>query len=81
MNMQISNSLNSNFVIANLPSQEQVIITQQLIYHIALDNESGIIIRFSNNWSKVEYHEGKIVIYRDEDGKISIIEVEYDDER
>ncbi|AWR95380.1 hypothetical protein [Acidianus brierleyi] len=80
MNMQISNSLNGNFA-NNLPSQEQVII-QQLIYpYIALDNESGIIIRFSDNWSKVEYHEGKIVIYRDEDGKISIIEAEYDDEK
>jgi len=80
MNMQISNSLNGNFA-NNLPSQEQVII-QQLIYpYITLDNESGIIIRFSDNWSKVEYHEGKIVIYRDEDGKISIIEAEYDDEK
>jgi len=45
---------------------------------VVLDNKSGLVIRFSDNWSKVEYHEGKVVIYRDKDGKISVIEIEYD---
>jgi len=48
---------------------------------VILDNESGIVIRFSDKWAKVEYHEGRIVIYRDKDGRISIIEVEYNDDK
>ena len=46
-----------------------------------VDNKAGIIIRFKGVWSKVEYHEGRIIIYRDENGNVSIIEAEYEDER
>lgn len=45
-----------------------------------IDNKSGIIIRFKPHWTRVEYHEGKVIIYRDEDGSVSIVEVEYEDE-
>ncbi|QPG49219.1 hypothetical protein AB1303_13525 [Saccharolobus solfataricus] len=47
---------------------------------IVIDNKSGIIIRFKPHWTRVEYHEGKVIIYRDEDGSVSIVEVEYEDE-
>ncbi|MCY0883059.1 MAG: hypothetical protein OWQ50_04515 [Acidianus infernus] len=46
-----------------------------------IDNKSGIIIRFRPHWTRVEYHEGKVIIYRDEDGSISIVEVEYDHDK
>lgn len=44
-----------------------------------VDNKSGVIIRFKPHWARVEYHEGKVIIYRDEDGSISIVEIEYED--
>lgn len=46
---------------------------------VEMDNKAGIVLKFDENWSNIEYHEGRIIVYRDENGKISIIEVEYND--
>ena len=51
----------------------------QQVYPIVVDNEAGIVIKFGERWSNIEYHEGRVIIYRNEQGRISIIEVEYDD--
>ena len=53
--------------------------SQEVTYPVAVDNDAGIVIRFSRRWAKVDYHEGRIIIYRDEKGKISVIEIEYED--
>jgi len=66
------NSIVEN-VTSNIPSQET-------FYPVIMDNDAGIIIKFSENWAKIEYHEGRIIVYRDNNGKISIIEVEYNDD-
>ena len=53
--------------------------SQVVTYPVAVDNDAGIVIRFSRRWAKVDYHEGRIIVYRDERGKISAIEIEYED--
>lgn len=50
---------------------------QVVAYPVTMDNEAGIVIRFSRKWKSIEYHEGRIIVYRDENGKIAIIEIDY----
>ncbi|QGA68920.1 hypothetical protein [Sulfolobus sp. E11-6] len=69
--MVLSTSNNNNSY-----TQPEFIYTSPIV----LDNEAGIIVRFSNNWSRIEYHDARVVVYRDDKGKISILEVEYIDE-
>ena len=72
MNVQsVSNAVSLDNVVSNLPLQP--------VYPVILDNEAGIVIKFSERWSKIEYHEGRIIIYRNDQGNISILEVEYDE--
>mgnify|MGYP001772771460 CR=1 FL=1 len=46
-----------------------------------LDNSAGIIIRFLERTHTtspiIEYHEARVIVYRDEEGKILTLEVEY----
>ncbi|BCU66850.1 hypothetical protein HS7_02870 [Sulfolobales archaeon HS-7] len=49
------------------------------VYPVVLDNEAGIVIKFSEGWSNVEYHEGRIIVYRNYQGNITTLEVEYDE--
>ena len=44
---------------------------------IAMDNGAGVVIRFKKDWKTIEYHEGRIIVYRDENGRISMIEIDY----
>ena len=51
-------------------------------YEIALDNDSGLIVRFEKKKaSSFETHDAVVTIYRDENKNILAIEIEYlDDE-
>ncbi|BDB98711.1 hypothetical protein [Saccharolobus caldissimus] len=67
----VSNAVNFDNVTSNA--------VPQAVYPVILDNDAGIIIRFSERWNKIEYHEGRVIIYRNNQGNISILEVEYDE--
>ena len=51
-------------------------------YEVALDNSSGLIIRFDKKKaSSFETHDAIVTIYRDENKNILAVEIEYlDDE-
>ncbi|MEM0374618.1 MAG: hypothetical protein QXV69_09790 [Sulfolobaceae archaeon] len=67
----VSNAVNLDNTVCN--------VSLQPVYPIVLDNEAGIVIKFSERWSKIEYHEGRIIIYRNDRGDISILEAEYNE--
>jgi len=47
-------------------------------YEIALDNDSGLIVRFEKKKaSSFETHDAIVTIYRDENKNILAIEIEY----
>ena len=52
-------------------------LPQVVAYPVVMDSEAGIVIRFKKKWNTIEYHEGRIIVYRDENGRISIIEIDY----
>ncbi|BDC17356.1 hypothetical protein [Acidianus sp. HS-5] len=72
MNVQsVSNAASLDNMVSNASLQP--------VYLVVLDNEAGIVIKFGERWSKIEYHEGRIIIYRNDQGNISILEIEYDE--
>lgn len=74
--------MESHNVVLNYASNSQTpYVTQPLsLSPVVVDNKAGLIIRLKPHWSKVEYHEGKVIVYRDGDGSVSVIEVEYEDD-
>ncbi|AWR98374.1 hypothetical protein [Metallosphaera hakonensis] len=75
-NQTVSNAIPRGHVIFNASHQAYI---PGSIHPVVLDNNAGIVIKFSEKWSNIEYHEGRIIVYRNDQGKISVLEVEYDE--
>ncbi|MDT7902277.1 MAG: hypothetical protein RRE78_10410 [Acidianus sp.] len=70
--MQVYSVMNDRICLGNTINSQS--------YEIIVDNDSGIFIKFSPLTFSVETHEAIVSIYRDKDGRISAIGVEYKDE-